>query len=528
MLHTRRGLAGAATAPHHLAAEAGAEVLRDGGDAVEAMVAMAASIAVVYPHMNAIGGDAFWLIAEPGRDPIAIDGAGPAAGLATPALYDGREAIPPRGPLAALTTPGAVASWIEALDATAGWGARRPLSVLLADAVRRARDGVVVTRGQSAVTAEKLDQLAEVPGFRETFLSADGGVPPVGAVLKQPGLAATFERLAQAGLADFYRGDLARSLTQGLEAVGSPLRLGDFEAMRARRVAPLALDAYGGRLFNMTPPTQGVAALMILGLFERLKVSEAEGFAHIHGLVEATKQAFLLRNAHLADADAMTQDPRDWLAPEFLDARARRIDAARAAPWPQIAKPGDTIWMGCADAQGRVVSFIQSTFWEYGSGVVPTGTGVVFQNRGAGFTLDPAHPNCLAPGKRPFHTLIPAMARLKDGTVLSYGNMGGEGQPQSQAAVFTRTAVFGQSLQQAITAPRWLLGKTWGEETTSLKIESRADGAVIEALAAAGHEVEVVAPFTSMMGHAGAVAVRPDGVVEAAADPRSDGAAVVV
>ena len=528
MLHTRRGLAGAATAPHHLAAEAGAEVLRDGGDAVEAMVAMAASIAVVYPHMNAIGGDAFWLIAEPGRDPIAIDGSGPAAQLATPDLYQGRDAIPPRGPLAALTVPGAIATWAEALSATQGWGARRPLKTLLADAIHRARDGIVVTRGQSDVTAEKLDQLIDVPGFKEAFLAADGRAPATGAVLKQPGLAATFERLADAGLDDFYRGDLARSLADGLEAVGSPLRLGDFEAMAACQVAPLSLDAYGGRLFNMTPPTQGIAALIILGLFERLKVTEAEGFAHIHGLVEATKQAFLLRNAHVADPAAMAQDPRDWLKPDFLDGLARRIDAAKAAPWPQVAKPGDTIWMGCADAQGRVVSFIQSTFWEYGSGVVPAGTGVAFQNRGAGFTLDPAHPNCLAPGKRPFHTLIPAMARLKDGTVLSYGNMGGEGQPQSQAAVFTRAAVFGQSLQQAITAPRWLLGKTWGEETTSLKIESRMDGAVVDALKGAGHEVEIVAPFTSIMGHAGAVAVRPDGVVEAANDPRSDGAAVVV
>jgi gamma-glutamyltranspeptidase/glutathione hydrolase len=224
----------------------------------------------------------------------------------------------------------------------------------------------------------------------------------------------------------------------------------------------------------------------------------------------------------------MDRDAADWLAGDFLDKTANAIDRTHAMAWPAPSKPGDTIWMGAADAQGRVVSFIQSTFWEFGSGTVAKDTGVVFQNRGASFTLDPAHANCLKPGKRPFHTLIPAMARLKDGRTLAYGNMGGEGQPQSQAAIFTRHVMFNTPLQEAITAPRWLLGKTWGAESTTLKMESRFDPALIEALKAAGHDVEMLAPFTSTMGHAGAVATRPDGVIEGANDPRSDGAAVAV
>ncbi|MCR9218614.1 MAG: gamma-glutamyltransferase [Alphaproteobacteria bacterium] len=530
MIYTRRSLHGMVSAPHHMAAEAGADVLRAGGNAVEAMVAAAAAIAVVYPHMNAIGGDGFWIIAEPGKDPVAIDAAGPAAAEATPDFYKGQghAAIPARGPLAALTVPGTVDGWRAALDVAAPWGPALPLPRLLEGAIRHAREGVPVTAGQEALTTEKLDQLKDAPGFADSFLAEGGAVPAEGSLLRQPGLAATLERLAEAGLEDFYRGDLARTLAAGLGAAGSPLALADLEGYRAFRTDPLSVDLSVGRAYNFPPPTQGVSALMILALFERLEVREAEGFAHVHGLVEATKQAFLLRNAHVTDPAHMDRDAADWLAADFLDARAAAIDPARAAPWPQPAKPGDTIWMGAADGEGRVVSFIQSTFWEFGSGVVPAGTGVVFQNRGASFTLDPAHANALAPGKRPFHTLIPALARLKDGRTLAYGNMGGEGQPQSQAAVFTRHVLFGQPMQEAITAPRWLLGKTWGEETTSLKLESRFEPALIDALKAAGHEVELVAPFTSMMGHAGAVAARADGVLEGANDPRSDGAAVGV
>jgi gamma-glutamyltranspeptidase/glutathione hydrolase len=530
MLHARTGLSGMVSAPHHLAAQAGRDVLKDGGTAIEAMVAAAATIAVVYPHMNAIGGDGFWLIAEPGQDPIAIRACGPAAALATPAYYRKQnfEALPTRGPMAALTVAGAVSGWAEALAVSRAWGGTPlPLTRLLADAIHHARKGVVVSASQAALTKAKWDGLVWVPGFSETF--APGGRPPAeGSVLRFPALAETLSRLGAAGLDDFYRGDVARALAKGLEKVGSPVALADLEGYRAARVAPLSVDLSHGVVFNHPPPTQGFATLMILGLADRLGIREAESFAFVHRLVEATKRAFLLRDAHLGDPGAMTEKPTDWLAPSRLNAEARRVDPTRALPWPPKAAPGgDTVWMGAADGAGRVVSYIQSVFWEFGSGVVVPGTGVSWQNRGAGFSLAEG-PNQLGPGRLPFHTLNPSLARLKDGRVLAFGTMGGEGQPQTQAAVFSRHVAFGQDLQAAVSAPRWLLGRTWGEDTTTLKLENRFDPKVVEELRKAMHRVEIVGPFEDMMGHAGAVSVAPSGVISGACDPRADGACAAV
>jgi gamma-glutamyltranspeptidase len=522
MLHSRTCIGGMVTAPHHLAAQAGAAVLREGGNAVEAMVAAAATIAVVYPHMNGIGGDGFWLISEPGREPLAIQACGPAAALASPGFYadHGDSSIPARGPRAALTVAGAVGGWSAALDAARSWGEGLPLSRLLADAIHHARSGVPITRSQAELTQAKWNELAPQFGFASTYAAA--GLPAQGSILRQPALAATLSRLAEAGLDDFYRGDVAVALAAGLKQAGSPLRAIDLENYRAQPLTPLAVELAAGRVYNLPPPTQGVSSLMILGLFERLKVRDADGFAHIHGVVEATKRAFRLRNAHVTDPAHMTVNARDWLGAAALDLEAASIDRTSAAPWPHRAKPGDTIWMGAADKHGRVVSYIQSIFWEFGSGVVVPGTGVVWQNRGASFTLDDG-PNRLQPGKLPFHTLNPALARLKDGRTLAYGTMGGEGQPQTQAAVFTRHVMFGQDMQAAISAPRWLLGRTWGDVSTNLKLEGRFPGRVIDELAGAGHDIEIVADYTDMMGHAGAVSVHANGLIEGATDPRADG-----
>ncbi len=522
MLNTLTSLNGMVTAPHHLAAQAGLRVLRDGGNAVEAMVAAAATIAVVYPHMNAIGGDGFWLIAEPGQPPMGIDAAGQSAMNATPEFYseNGAIVIPSRGPRAALTVAGTIGGWAAALENGNG---RLPLSRLMEDAIHYGENGIPVTQGQVDLTLEKLAELRDVPGFAPTYLN-DGKVPTTGAVLKQPELAATLRHLAKSGLDDFYRGEIASANGAYLAAIGSPLRTADLANYHARVVKPMSVQTSAGTIFNMPPPTQGVSSLMILALFDRLTANGVESFEHIHGLVEATKQAFILRNAELTDPEFMRVDTASWLSDEKLDELAANIKPNQALEWPPVAKPGDTIWMGAVDGEGRAVSFIQSIFWEYGSGVVVPDTGVLWQNRGHGFSGDPSHPNVVAPGKRPFHTLNPAMAKLTDGTMLTYGNMGGEGQPQTQSAVFSRYAMYGVPLQQAITAPRWLLGRTWGEESTTLKMESRFDPALIEQLQSAGHVVDVVEPFTSTMGHAGAIARRPSGVLEGATDPRSDGA----
>ncbi|UEM03985.1 gamma-glutamyltransferase family protein [Skermanella rosea] len=526
MLNTASARRGMVVAPHHLAAQAGLSVLRDGGTAVEAMVAAAAAVAVVYPHMNGIGGDGFWLIAEPGKPPVGIDASGAAAAAAVPDLYrgHGHAAIPARGPLAANTVAGTLSGWGAALATGRDWpGARLPLSRLLEDAVHYARDGVPATGGQVRLTAAKRAELETVPGFAPVFLPG-GSVPAPGARFRQPDLAASLERIATAGVDDFYRGDLARAVAAGLERAGSPVALADLEAHRARTVRPLGARLRNATLYNMTPPTQGLASLMILALFDRLGVARADGFDHVHGLVEATKQAFLVRDRHVTDPARMTADPADFLTDAALADRAGRIDPARAMPWPRSGPPADTIWMGAIDGAGRAVSFIQSTYWEFGSGVVAGDTGILWQNRGSSFSLDPNAVNALVPGMRPFHTLNPALARFDDGRVMPYGTMGGEGQPQTQAAVFSRYGLFGQELQRAVTAPRWLLGRTWGADSTNLKLEARFDPEVVEALRSAGHDVEVVEPFSDMMGHAGALVLHPDGTIEGASDCRSDGA----
>ncbi len=518
---------GMAVAPHHLAADAARDVLAEGGNAAEAMIAAAAAIAVVYPHMNHLGGDGFWLLAEPGKTPIGIEACGPAAAAATPEFYKAvgaPDAIPSRGGLAALTIPGAVAGWDQATRIAQSWGGRLPLSRLLAPAVHFARDGVAVSQSQHALTHDKFDELKDVPGFADAFL-VDGCPPATGHRLCQPALADTLECLTKSGLRDFYDGDIAAAMAGDLARAGSPLKASDLAGFVARLVEPLSVKLACGTLYNMPPPTQGIASLAILGTFDRLGVKAGESFAHIHGLVEATKQAFLMRDAHVRDPDHMTVPPASLITDAELDRMTAAINMQRALPWPHLAQKGDTIWMGVIDAEGRMASYIQSIYWEFGSGVVSPATGVLFQNRGISFSLDAAHPNCLAPGKRPFHRLNPAMARLTDGRSMVYGTMGGDGQPQTQAAIFSRAILFGSPLGEAIAAPRWLLGRTWGAPSMALKIESDMPADLIAALKAAGHDIELVAPRHDMMGHAGAIIRTADGRLDGASDPRSDGAA---
>lgn len=528
MIETALGLTSGFTAPHRVATKVGADVLDAGGTAIEAMVAAAATIAVVYPHMNGIGGDGFWLIHRKGHAPVAISACGQAAGLATPGWYAEQgqaDAIPARGSRAALTVPGTVGGWQAAL-ALVPDSRRMPLSDLLSPAITLAKQGIAVTRNQSITTQDKIDGLRDVPGFADFFLS-DGQAPLPGDTLVQAALGATLSDIAENGAGGYYRGDIARTHARFLEEQGSPLRLGDFEDYKAEVQTPLTITTSLGALYNLGPPTQGMSSLAILGVFDRLGVTEGESFEHIHGLVEATKQAFILRNAELGDAAAMRAPAQTFLSDDVLDRMAAATNPDIALPWPHDPKAGDTIWMGAADRDGTVVSFIQSVFWEFGSGLTCPDTGVFFQNRGAGFTLDEG-PNQLAPGKRPFHTLNPALAVLNDGRVMSYGTMGGEGQPQTQAAIFSRYVQFGMPLQEAITHPRWLLGKTWGDDTTSLKLEANFDPALTEKLLTAGHQVEMISAFSSLVGHAGAVVQHPNGMTEAANDPRSDGVAYAV
>ena len=454
---------GMAVAPHHLASQSALAILREGGSAIEAMVAAAAAIAVVYPHMNGLGGDGFWLIVPPEGDPIAIDASGAAGSLATLEAYAGQQHIPHRGPQAALTVAGTVSGWDEA--------------------------------------------------------------PRPGSRFRQPALAGTLRMLASDGLDSFYRGPLAERLAQGMAALGMPVTLRDLQTHRARRPAPLTLQHQQGTLWNLAPPTQGLVSLAILGITDRLKMADADDAQTVHRIVEATKRAFALRDAHITDPRHLDVDVQQLLTPEALQPLADSIDDASASPWGGGKGPGDTVWMGVVDNSGLAVSFIQSIYHEFGSGVVLPDTGIVWQNRGAAFSLDPQHLLALAPGKQPFHTLNPAAARLNDGRVMVYGSMGGDGQPQTQAALFTRYILQGVPLQESISRPRWLLGRTWGQSSDSLKLEGRFAPACIACLRELGHDVEVLADFSEAMGHAGAIVRHPNGLLEGATDPRSNGAA---
>lgn len=531
-LNPARGTRGMAVAPHGLAAQSALAVLRDGGNAVEAMIAAAAAIAVVYPHMNSIGGDGFWLIAPPGGAPVGIEACGAAAGAASIDAYRalGLQSIPFRGPLAANTVAGTISGWDFAHRwSTQVLGGKLPLARLLEDAIGYARHGIPVTRSQSQCVALKRGELETVPGFADTFLTGAGphGVPETGERFMQPRLAATLERLAHAGLDDFYRGDLARSIAADLRTLDSPLSLADLAQHRARERTPLALEHSLGTVYNMPPPTQGLVSLLILGVLDRALRSDMDplGAQYVHTCVEATKLAFALRDRHITDPAHMDIDPQTLLAPGELDAMAARVSASRAAPWGVGRGPADTVWLGVVDANGVAVSFIQSIYHEFGSGIVLPESGINWQNRGCSFSLDPSSRNPLEPGRLPFHTLNPALARLSDGRTIVYGNMGGDGQPQSQSAVFSRIAHYGWNPQAAIDAPRWLLGRTWGQTSDTLKLESRFSAETMDELRRLGHDVEVLRPYDETMGHASAIVLAPNGLYQGGFDPRSDGIA---
>jgi gamma-glutamyltranspeptidase/glutathione hydrolase len=529
MIHTIRGTRGMAVAPHSAASQSALAVLREGGNAIEAMIAAAATIAVVYPHMNSIGGDSFWLLHVPGEAPGAIDACGAAAQQASRTWYAERgltHTIPARGAAAANTVAGTISGWGAAYELSRGaLGGRLPLTRLLADAITYAREGIPVTASQSALTTAKLDELHMQPGFAETFLDA-GGAPPTGSRFYQRRLANTLDRIATAGTRDFYRGELAQSLADDLAGVGSPLTLSDLAAHQAQLVDPLRLSHRAGTLYNMTPPTQGVVSLLILGILDVLNIRDVpHGSAdYVHLCVEATKQAFLVRDAKLTDPRYMEVPAQALLAPAHVRRLAQQIDRRWAAPWGGATQAGDTVWMGVIDDAGRAVSFIQSIYHEFGSGVVLRGSGVNWQNRGCSFSLDAGARNALEPGRKPFHTLNPALANLADGRTMVYGTMGGDGQPQTQCALFTRAVDYGMAAQATVSAPRWLLGRTWGRSSESLKVESRFDAGVLRDLSERGHDVEIIGAYDETVGHAGMIIRHVDGMLEGGADPRSDGA----
>lgn len=517
----------AVAAPHPLAAETGQMILAAGGNAVEAMVAMAATMAVVGPHMNGLGGDGFWLVREPRGRVHAIDASGPAGALATIRRYrdKGYDAIPPRGPDAALTVAGAVGGWALALELARALGGQLPRDMLFADAIRFARDGYAVSAAEARARLPEAEALYAAPGFADSFL-VEGKAAPAGALRRSPRLADALGQLAHAGCSDFYRGDVGREIAADLERIGSPVNRRDLEIYRARVVEPLSLKLRNATVYSLPPPSQGLASLLVLGLFARLGVHHGETPAHHHGLIEATKRAFALRDRVVTDPREVSHDLAGFLQSDALEREAERIDSRRAAPVPPTGPAeGEAVWMGCIDTDGLAVSYAQSVHWAFGSGCVLPATGIHWHNRGLGFSLDPASLNPLEPGRKPFHTLNPGLAAFDDGRVLVHGASGGDAQPQVMAQVFTRYADFGRGLADAVEGPRWLLGKDWGASAPTLKLEDGFDPGLIRDLSRLGHPVEELGqPHADAMGHAGMLVKHPrNGRVEAMHDPRVEG-----
>ena len=341
-----------------------------------------------------------------------------------------------------------------------------------------------------------------------------------------PALATTFKRLAEVGLDDFYRGEIAQQAAKELADAGSPITLADFHAHQAKVVEPLTVSISKGQLYNFGAPTQGLASLLILAIYDQLAEQANNELDHMHLLVEATKQAFIIRDQLITDESSLKEPLQDYLSDEKIKQCVNKIALNKALPWPHQAKVGDTIWMGASDQYGTMVSFIQSVYWEFGSGIVLPSSGILWNIRGKSFNLDASHHNVLAPGKKPFHTLNPAFAELQDGRRMVYGTMGGEGQPQTQACLFSRYLYQGDSLKNAVAKPRWLLGRTWGDTSNNLRLEKSLYDQSAQQLSDLGHDVTFVEDNNELMGHAGAIVLDKQGIVSATSDPRSDGSSL--
>ncbi len=533
---------GMVSTPHYLASASGLEALRRGGSAVDAAIAANATRCVVYPHMAGLGGDGFWLIAGPDTGGVqALEASGPAARKATRDYYRKHgctDQIPARGPLAALTTPGAVDGWRLAHERHG----RLPWASLFTDAIEYARKGIAISRSLADWLAADESILRQYPDTARIFLPG-GQVLREGARLVQAELAETFEQLAASGARKaFYEGPIAQRICKALAPAGSPLSPDDFASYQARWVEPISTTYRGYTVMQMPPSTQGFAALQILNLLEGFDVRAwGDGTAdYYHHMVEAVKVAFADRDEWLTDPEFVDIPLAKLLSKDYAAARRKLIDARQAlagakvepglrygAKFDRRAPDGDTVYFCAADSSGLVVSKIQSIYHDFGSAVMGGDTGIVMQNRGSFFSLDEKHPNRLEPGKRTFHTIIPAMMLENGEPVLAYGTMGGEGQPQTQAAMLTRLVDFGYDVQQAIEAPRWLMGRTWGMESRDLWLESDIPDETARELRLRGQPVKIVGRWDGTLGHAQAIRIdRKTGLFEGGADPRGDGAAM--
>lgn len=516
------GRRGMVASPHYLASGAGLNILRRGGSAMDAAIATNAVLAVVAPYVCGIGGDLFALVYN-GKDGTlgGLNGSGRAPGEATVERMleaTGGGPIPARGPLP-ITVPGCVEAWGRLHDRYGNL----PLRQVLADAITYARDGFPVTAAfAAAMTAVAPFLHPETPAV-ETFLP--GGKPPVeGQIVVQPRLARTLEAIAEDGTDVYYCGWVADEIVRSVRAVGGLLATDDLTGHHADWVDPLSIQYRDVMVYELPPNSQGVIALLMLGILQELPAEAIrEGGEHyVHLLAEAARLAYVERARHLTDVDAMSIDPADLLGEQYLRERVERI-TDRAGSEILAGTPGDTIYLCTADGDGNLVSLIESNWMGIGSGVMAGETGVMLQNRGHWFSLDPGKANVIAPRKRTMHTLMPAMAFRGDRPWLVFGTMGGSAQAQIHVELLTRVIDQGLPLDEAIAAPRFDAVVGPGpDERPAIDMEARFPTAVVDALEERGHAVRLLPPYSSAMGHAHAIQVLDNGAYVGAADPRAD------
>ena len=501
--------------PHALGSQAGADVLRAGGSAVDAALAAASTLGVIYPHMCGIGGDAFWLIYDAkSRKVHYLDGGGRAA--ASVSAFNQKE-IPFRGiEPATLTTPGAVASFCEA---HARFG-KLPLAKDLEAAIRYARDGWPVSERVQRWIRETAGELARDPASAALF-------PAGKAELSNPRLAQTLESIAAQGRAGFYEGEVAARLAR-LKGYFSE---SDLAAQDARWGEPIKGTYRGVTIYETPPPTQGFTVLEMLNLIEPLELGPFQGPDHAHLLVQAKQIAYNDRDRWLADPRFAEVPVEKLISKAYADERRTLIDRERALPWDKVPShgslKGDTVYVAALDGDGNAASLIFSLYGIFGACVTSAETGVVLQNRAAYFSLDPKHPNRLEPGKTPLHTLICSLFFEEGKLRGALGCMGADGQPQIHLQAYTAMIDFGRSVQEAVAAPRWLSGRfALGEARDTLHIEARFPRGTIDELERRGHIVDRWGDWDELAGHAHGITVAADGTLSGGYDPRSDGAAI--
>lgn len=508
----------ALAAPHTAALDAAEEVVRRGGTVVDAAVAAAASLTVVSPHVCSVGGDLIALIRTPDGVTTCLNASGPygSAGTAQRLLATGGQ-MPQYGPTV-VTVPGTVSGWQALLDIAGAL----PLADVLAPAIAQAAAGVPMSPGLATSLEGGADRLLADPGMRAVF-APDGDLLGAGEVLRQPALATTLEQLATDGLRSLYDGPLAGRLAQGLERLGVPVTGADLAAHRVDVCEPLEAVHRGARLLTAPPNSQGYLLLCILAALDLRDEPDPDPAL----LAELFAASDALRDLELADPIAMVTDRGALVrGEELLDAALTRLASGPPNPRSGPVPDGDTVALTAVADDGTAVSLIQSSFQGFGSGLLEPGTGMTLHNRGCFFSLVPGHPNVLAAGKRPAHTLMPVLVEYPDGALAAHGTMGGRQQPQIHTHLVHRM-MNGATPQQAVSAPRFVVGSRDSNSVTDrILAESALDPQVIEHLGRSSLPVHILAGRNNV-GHAMISRLSADGSLAAGSDPRTDGGALV-